>query len=562
MTSARKLLGLVLLAVFSLSVVAHGSAKFKTAVSYAVGTKPSAAAVGDFNGDGKLDIAVVNSGDASVGENGGLSILMGNGDGTFQSAMNFSAGNNPGSVAVGDFDGDGKADLAVQRLGNGNNDSGDVTIFISNGDGTFKKGQVFTSVVLPSSLVTADFDSDGTLDLAAFQQTFGLVKVFLGKGDGTFSAPTAYATPSTSVAKKLEVLDFNRDGKKDIAVTGFGGGGSILIGNGDGTFQAGTSLGTYQTFDSLEFVADFNHDGNVDAILTHCILSGWPPKSNCTEQAQLNNGNGTISPAPVIAALMNQTTTPGDFDGDGNPDMAGVASGSSPLAIFAGNGDGSFQQPVTFPASSALSAVALSADLNNDSAPDLISINIDNTISVILNSGTDFSISATPLIPGSIGAGQSAASTVGLDLLNLFNNPVSLSCSVQPAQAGAPTFSLSSNSVTFDSSGKASATLTITAGSSAASLIPSPFRGHLSNLGFLWMPIAAFAFLGAGFGVDLSRRRRALIVPLAAVLFSGLATQLACGGGASGPKATGYTVTITGISGATQHSTSVNVTAQ
>jgi len=232
----------------------------------------------------------------------------------------------------------------VGRRGNGNSDSGGVTIFISNGDGTFTNGQVITSALNPSAVAIGDFDSDGRFDLAIFKQTFGSVAVLLGKGDGTFSAPNPYATPATPVAKKLEVLDLNRDGRKDLAVTGFEGGGSVLIGNGDGTFQTGSRLGAFGTFDSLEFIADFNHDGNVDAILTHCVIGGFPPKANCSERAELNDGNGGVAPAPVTAALTNRTTTPGDFDGDGNSDLAGVVFGTSPLAIFAGNRDGSFHQ--------------------------------------------------------------------------------------------------------------------------------------------------------------------------------------------------------------------------
>ncbi len=130
MTSPKKLLGLVLLAILSFSSVTHGSAEFKAAVSYAVGTKPSAAAVGDFNGDGKLDIAVMNSGDASVGDNGGLSILLGNGDGTLKSAANVSAGTNPVAVAVADFNGDGRTDLVLV-------DSSGIGMLLGNGDGTF-----------------------------------------------------------------------------------------------------------------------------------------------------------------------------------------------------------------------------------------------------------------------------------------------------------------------------------------------------------------------------------------------------------------------------------------
>src|SRR5437667_6622381 len=133
MPSAKKFLASGLLAISLLSA-AHGSAKFKAAVSYAVGTKPSAAAVGDFNGDGKLDIAVVNSGDASVGDNGGLSILLGNGDGTLKSAANVSAGTNPLAGAVADLNRDARADLVLA-------DSSGIGMLLGNGNGTFNTVQ-------------------------------------------------------------------------------------------------------------------------------------------------------------------------------------------------------------------------------------------------------------------------------------------------------------------------------------------------------------------------------------------------------------------------------------
>src|SRR5438552_2883818 len=208
MTSARKLLGLMLLAVFSLGVVAHGSAKFKAAASYAVGTKPSAAAVGDFNGDGKLDIAVVNSGDASVGENGGLSILMGNGDGTLKSAANVSAGTNPLAVAVADLNGDARADLLIA-------DSAGIGMLLGNGDGTFDTLTHIASTGF-SSFVTGDFNRDGRLDLAIVDAS-GSLAVLLGNGDGTFQGPTRVATSNRVFF--IAAADFNNDGKLDLVAS-------------------------------------------------------------------------------------------------------------------------------------------------------------------------------------------------------------------------------------------------------------------------------------------------------------------------------------------------------
>src|ERR1051325_12222401 len=119
--------------VFSAATVARAATlTFQPPVNYPVGTAPHAVAVGDFNGDGALDLAVVNASDGSV------SVLLGHGDGTFEAAMNFSACSNCNRIATGDFNGDGESDLALLRPGDSTaGDNGDVSIFLSNGDGTF-----------------------------------------------------------------------------------------------------------------------------------------------------------------------------------------------------------------------------------------------------------------------------------------------------------------------------------------------------------------------------------------------------------------------------------------
>lgn len=158
---------MLLFGILLCATASSASVSFRSPVNYTVGTAPSAVAVGDFNGDGKQDLAVVSSGDSSKSDPGGVSILLGNGDGTFQSAMNFSAGNNPRYVAVGDFDGDGNDDLVVVRPGvQGASDKGDVTIFLSNGDGTFRNDQLISTFSNPTGVVTADLNSDGAIDLA------------------------------------------------------------------------------------------------------------------------------------------------------------------------------------------------------------------------------------------------------------------------------------------------------------------------------------------------------------------------------------------------------------
>jgi len=177
----------------------------------------------------------------------------------------------------------------------------------------------------------------------------------------------------------------------------------------------------------------------------------------------------------------------------------------------------------------------------------------------LLNTGTDFSISASKPSPSIVNPGQSSTSTVTLNLLNDFDNPVSLACGVQPEQAGAPTCSLSSSSVTFDASGKASGTMTFTAG--AALLGYRSQRQDSRPFQFLWVPIAGFAFVAAGIGRGRSRKRKLLLLLTSCFLFAGLISQLACGGSSS-PQVRNYAITVTGTSGTTQHSATVTLAVQ
>ena len=144
MLSWLRCLAIILLLLATSAGTTGATIAFKPLVSYPVGTNPVAVAIGDFNGDGKPDLAVVNHGDPTA-NNGSVSILFGNGDGTFQKATNVAIGKNCTSVIAGDLDGDGNDDLALVRPGDASiNDSGDITIFLANGDGTFRQAQVLT----------------------------------------------------------------------------------------------------------------------------------------------------------------------------------------------------------------------------------------------------------------------------------------------------------------------------------------------------------------------------------------------------------------------------------
>jgi hypothetical protein len=328
-------------------------------------------AAADFNGDARLDLAIPQNNGNTV------SVQLGNGDGTFATATDYAVGNNPNYVLVGDFNGDGKLDLAVA---NGGDTS--VSVLLGNGDGTFQNAQTVSfgtssSPPDPLYLAAGDFNGDGKLDLALASQVGGLF-IFLGNGDGTFQTPVSYqdgAPTFQDLPVGIVTADFNRDGKLDliVAMSTIGPvfhppadpGGTILLGNGDGTFQAATSLNLAESGPIQ--VADLNGDGKLDLIVSSTI-------SNGSFAFVLGNGDGTFqtssawfdSPAgPEGAAPL------GDINGDGKLDAASVDAGTGNLWVMLGNGDG------TFPVSSNLSVVAppgavVAGDFNGDGKLDFV----------------------------------------------------------------------------------------------------------------------------------------------------------------------------------------------
>jgi hypothetical protein len=533
---------LVLLCVAHVFAVAKVS--FQPERSYSVGTNPGAVAVGDFNHDGKRDLAVVNYGDPTTGDDGSVSLLFGKGDGTVQAAKNVAIGKNCTTLVAGDFNGDGNDDLALLRPGDATvSDDGDVTIFLGNGDGTFRQGQVLTPGK-NRAIIAVDLNLDQRLDLVVANAGDKTFTVLLGNGDGTFQLPVAY--PVSDAPSSVLAVDLAGNGGKDLVLSWVFG-AAIWLSNGDGTFRQGpTVLGSGVT------AGDFNADKKDDLVTKPFSICVFHPCAPVYPVIHLGNGDGTFQPAISIGQPVSASA---DFDGDGKLDLVGTSGGSPQLLVMQGNGDGTFGQPVVFTISSNEFLTA-PVDVNGDKAADLLLIG-QNSIGLLLNVGTDFSISASTLNSSTLNRGQSATSTISLSLLSAFDNPVSLACSVQPAQAGAPTCSLSSTSVTFAGSGNASATLTINAGSSAASL---SFPRLSGKGGLLWPPLAGFVFLGTGVG--LSQRRKLPVVLLGTALFTGLIAQLACGGGSGGRKPTAYTVTVTGSSGATQHSTTLKLAVQ
>jgi hypothetical protein len=234
-------------------LLGNGDGTFQPAVSYYAGGHATSVALGDFNGDGKTDLVVSTA--VLAGNNEAVAVLLGNGDGTFQAAVYYPAANVPQFVAVGDFNGDGRRDLAVTGLGG-------VSILLGDGTGAFAAPVFYaTGDGFAAQVAVGDFDGDGKADLAvAGGLATNTAAILLGNGDGTFQAAVSYVVGAGPVA--VAIHDFNRDGKAGLAVAGSGN-LSILPGNGDGTFQPPVNF-TVGSYPVSMVAGHFNADGKPD----------------------------------------------------------------------------------------------------------------------------------------------------------------------------------------------------------------------------------------------------------------------------------------------------------
>jgi hypothetical protein len=497
--------------------------------------------VADFNGDGKPDLAVSNSG-------GPVAVSLGNGDGTFQASQIYGAGKASQSVAVGDFNGDGKLDLVAA-------DGGVVSLLLGNGDGTFQPELNYAGAggnAGGTSLAVGDFNGDGALDLV----TEG-VSVLLNRR-GTLINVQSSNNPSMFG----QTVEFTVTVAAGLQGTGSPTGtvtvrdGATVLGSGalvSGKFVVSTSslaAGSHRIF--AKYSGDCNFQKH-------------------TSEALIQTVQQTVQKIPSGTAL-NSSANPSDFN-----ESVTFTSTVTPDAVTKPSGSVTFWDGTTKLGAGSLNASGsvsftvstLTAGKHNItgsySGDGNFTASMSAAVSQVVN---DFQSTASAPTPASVVPGQSATATVTVGPLGGFNIPISLTCSVSPMPALAPTCALDPTSVTPVAGKSTSSTLTIKTTAFSASLTSPSLQRDSRPLYVLCLPIAGLLLFGVASPLNPSRRRKLLGFLAGAALLSGLLFQFACGGGSAinnssaGTPAGNYTVTINATSGSMAHTTTVTLKVQ
>jgi hypothetical protein len=391
------------------------------------------------NGDGNLDLVVANqcssvnncpNGDGSVG------VLLGNGDGTFQTPTSYDAGIVlASSVIVTDVNGDGKPDLVVV--------GGGVSVLLSNGDGTFQPAVTYGSGGAAAvSVAAADVNDDGKLDLVVANQCAnpcsgtiatslgeGSVGVLLGNGDGTFQSAQTYLSGGDG-ATSVSVADLRHNGELDLVVSNFcsvpscrdsyplaDGTVGVLLGNRDGTFQPVVLYDSGGASTGSVAIADVNGDGKLDLLTANCgPETCGPGRPGGTVGVLLGNGDGTFQP-PVSYDAANGpiSIAAADLNGDGTQDVVvanwGTSDGGSNNgagSVLLGSGDGTFQSVQTYLSGGDEATSVAVADLTGDGRPDVVLADTSGPysppgkVSVLLNKTTSPPATTTTTLASSL----------------------------------------------------------------------------------------------------------------------------------------------------------------
>ncbi len=317
-------------------------------LDYATDITPQDVTTTDFNGDGQLDLAV------STGNNT-ISMLLGNGTGSFPTKTQYAVPGNPVAIVHGDFNGDGKQDVATadERLS-------EISVLLGNGDGTLQTHQEFSTGAQPVALATADLNGDGKLDIVTANLNANTVSVLLGNGDGTFKTHKDYGTGKGPSG--VAIGDFKGDGKLDlVVVNNTDATVSILLGNGDGTFQAAVPYSTAIGPNSV-VVGNFTSADTLDVAVG---------TSNKLVSVLLGNGNGTLQNHKDYTIGANSgAIAAADLASNGKLSLVTANYNDNTVSVLVGNGDGTFKGQSIFVTPAGPVGLAI-GDFNNNGKLDI-----------------------------------------------------------------------------------------------------------------------------------------------------------------------------------------------
>ncbi len=342
---------------------------FDAHVTYGVGNSPQGVHPADLDGDGDVDLAVANGGTNYV------SVLINNGDGTYQPAVSYQVGTNPYSVYAADLNGDNHKDLAVA-----NHNSHNLSVLFNNGDGTFQPEVSYAVGTKPISVIAANLDTDEYVDLAVINYVSNDVSVLINAGDGTFEPAVNY--PALGDARSMDtrsmcVADFDDDGSKDLAIANqVSQSMTVLFNVGDGTFET-AQLHNASNGPHAICSADFDLDGDADIAI--------PNNPDNTVSLFTNDGDRVFQgPIDYAAGYAPPSIAAGDLDGNGYPDIV-TANANDNVAILLNQGNAVFGVPDFYGVGAYPTSVCV-ADLNGDGRLDLAVANANSdNVSILIN---------------------------------------------------------------------------------------------------------------------------------------------------------------------------------